>query len=152
MTWKPLKAAVSNRTRLAYMAAVITLVFGLLALILPEWLVLALGLELSIARPWGISEVRATYGALFLALGIAMLWAVAQRPKPFAYAYLRLAALLWLAAAGGRLFSMILDGALLPMNFLALGVELLVGVPTLVASFEAGRRDVTEPNPLSAYR
>ena len=143
----------SNRTRLAYLAAVITLAFGLLALVLPEWLVLALGLELSVARPWGISEVRAVFGALFIALGVAMLWGVARRPKPFAYAYLRLAALLWLAAAGGRLFSIVLDGALLPMNFLALGIELLVGIPTLIASFEATRRgDVTEPNPLSAYR
>ncbi len=132
----------SNRTRLGYLAAVLSILFGLAALLLPYWMILLIGFDFSEARPWGVSEMRATYGALFVAMGGVMLWALPIRPR--GAPYLRFAGILWLAAAVGRVFSLVIDGALTPLNFALLGLELLVGVPTILASFETPRRNRAE--------
>ena len=127
----------SKRSRLAYLAAVLTFGYGLLALFAPYWTVLTLGFELSERRPWGLSEMRSSYGALLVTLGALMLWALSRRPQRTPY--LRLAGLLWCAKALGRALSILIDGALMPTNLLLLGLELFIGLPTLIASFETPR-------------
>ncbi len=146
------------RTQLAYLAAGLTLALGLLSFINPLVMVRLLGLE--VVEPRGLSEIRATYGALFLAMGAVMLWAV---PTGRRGSWLRLPGLLWLAAAVGRALSMAIDGVLTPLNVVILLLELLIGVSALVGSFAAAKPSsavaISEakveeepPNPLRAYR
>jgi hypothetical protein len=148
------------RTQLGYLAAILTLTLGLVALIGPTWMAQVLGFPAVRLEPRGVSEIRATYGALFIVMGAVMLWAIPMRPtgKP----YLRFAAFLWLGAGAGRLLSMIIDGVVTPMNFAGLGLEVLVGVGALLASLETPKAaKLTEetqtpteeiPDPLKAYR
>ena len=72
-------AGMSLRTQLAYLAAGLTLALGLLSLLNPLLMVRILGLE--VLEPRGLSEIRATYGMLFLAMGGVMLWAIPTRPR-----------------------------------------------------------------------
>lgn len=139
-----------TRTRLAYVATIVMLLFALLSFFNPWLMVRVLGFELLEGR--GLSEMRATYGALFIVMSGVLLWALPNRLR--GAAYLRFAGFLWLGAAAGRLASMIIDGALLPFNFLALAVELFIGVPLLLAGFQTPRVKVLkpEPSPLDAYR
>jgi hypothetical protein len=130
----------TTRSRLGYLAAIITLIFGLGFLVAPYWAILLLGFEFSTARPWGVSELRATYGAAVTALGGVMLWALPLRPRTAPY--LRLAGTLWLAAASGRFLSLLLDGATLPLNIAALVLELFVGSAALIAAAETRSRSV----------
>ncbi len=76
----------------------------------------------------GISEIRATYGGLFLALGIACL--VAQSPTFFAAA-----AVAWMGAAFGRLASIVMDKNNDARNFGGLCLELMVGLLLLAPLF-----------------
>ena len=141
-----------NRTRLAYVSAAIVLVLALLAFLNPWLMVRVVGFELVEGR--GLSEMRATYGAFFIVMAGVLLWAIPNRPagKP----YLRFGGLLWLGAAVGRIASMIIDGALLPFNFAALAVELVIAVPLLLAGFQRSHSVVgtfdADPSPLDAYR
>lgn len=128
----------SRRSRLAYVAAVLTLLLGLFALILPYWMILLLPFEFAQTRPWGVSELQATYGAMVVAMGGVTLWALPLRPKTSPY--LKFAGLLWLAGAAGRVLSILIHGTVTPLNFAALGLELLIGVPLLLAGFETPRR------------
>jgi hypothetical protein len=114
-----------------------------------------LGLE--VIGPRGLSGIRATYGALFVVMAGVMVWAVPTRPR--SNPWLRFAGILWLGAAAGRVLSIVLDGVLTPLNFVSLGIELLVGAGALLGSFEriGPRRGDTsaedaEPEPLRAYR
>lgn len=144
------------RTQLAYLAAGLTLILGLLGLLNPLLSVRLLGLE--VVDPRGLSEIRATYGAIFLVMGASMLWAAPTRRRTSAW--LRLPAFLWLAAALGRVLSMSLDGAVTIGNILALLLALLIGGAALLASFAADPGPVPveaaveedTPNPLRAYR
>ncbi len=104
------------RTQLAYAAAALTLAVGLLALVNPMLTARLLGLE--VVAPRGFSEVRSSYGALTLALGGLMLWALPLRPKTARL--LRTLALLVAAAALGRLASMAIDGVANLANVLLL--------------------------------
>jgi hypothetical protein len=133
-----------TRTRLAYLAAGLTLLLGLLSLFNPLLSARLIGVEL--LAPRGLSEIRATYGALFVAMGAAMLWAAPGDRRTSAW--LRLPGMLWVAAALGRILSMSLDGAVTIGNILILVFELLVGLMALAASFgndadtpEGGRSD-----------
>jgi Domain of unknown function (DUF4345) len=144
------------RTQLGYLAAILTLALGLVGLIGPIWMAELLGFQAARLLPRGLSEIRATYGAMFIVMGAVMLWAIPMRPrgKP----YLRFASFLWLGAAAGRLLSMIIDGVVTPMNFAGLALEVLVGVGALLASLENPTvREVQQtpeevPDPLKAYR
>ncbi len=134
----------STRTKLAYVAAALTLLLGLFALLNPLVMVRILGLE--IVEPRGLSEIRSSYGALFLVLGGVMLWAISNRPKTLAY--LRFAGFLWLGIAAGRLASILIDGAYIPLNLLYLLLELLIAVATLLAGFEKAKsRPLAERSP-----
>lgn len=120
------------RTQLAYLAAALTLVVGLLALLNPLLAARLLGLE--VVLPRGISEVRSSYGALSLALAGLMLWALPKRPK--SAALLRTLALLVAAAAFGRLASMAIDGVLSVVNLVLLVLQTTVAGALLWASGE----------------
>lgn len=151
--------AMSVRTQLAYLAAALTIVVGLLALLNPLLAIRLVGLD--VVEPRGLSEVRATYGALFVLMGAVMLWAIPTRPR--SSIWLRFAGLLWSAKALGRVLSVAIDGVITPFNLLALAIEILIGAATLVASFQTPRPrarqksaaalpDDDEPDPLKAYR
>ena len=120
------------RTQLAYAAAALTLVAGLVALLNPLFAARLLGLE--VVAPRGLSELRSGYGALTLALGGLMLWALPLRPATGRL--LRTVALLVAAAALGRLASMAIDAVLGALNLLFLLLQTLVAGSLLWASTE----------------
>jgi hypothetical protein len=122
----------SYRTVAAYVASVVTLALGLMGLVNPHFSAWLLGLE--IVLPRGVGEVRSSLGALYLAMGGVMLWAVASRPK--GASYLRFAGLLWLAIALGRLLSLLIDGGWGLISIGALLLELLLAAAALVASYQ----------------
>jgi len=120
-----------NRRRLAYVSAAITMGLGLLGLLNPALAVRILGLE--VVDPRGFSQARGTFGGLYLALGAMILWAVTARSAgPL---FLRAAAVLIGATSLGRLASILIDGAVTPLNLLFFAVESAVAVITLLASF-----------------
>jgi hypothetical protein len=120
------------RTQLAYAAAVLTVVVGLLALLNPVLAARMLGLE--VVAPRGLSELRSAFGALTLALAGLMLWALPLRPKTAPL--LRTLAVIVGAAALGRLASMAIDGVFGPMNLLFLVLQSAVAGSLLWASGE----------------
>lgn len=122
----------SSRTRLAYAAAAIVLVLGLLALLNPLLAVRAFGLE--VVAPRGLSEARATFGALFVAMAGLLLWAIPQRPA--LGSVVRTIGLLWVAIAAGRVASVAIDGVLTLGNLAWLAVEAGVAAVLLWASLE----------------
>lgn len=122
----------TTRTQLAYAAAGVVLVLGLLSLFNPVLAVRLLGLEL--VAPRGLSEVRATYGALFVTMGALLLWALPQRPR--AAAVVRAMGILWAGAAAGRVASMAIDGILTVGNFGSLAIAVAVAGLLLWGSFE----------------
>jgi Domain of unknown function (DUF4345) len=143
------------RTQLGYLAAILTLALGLVGFLGPIWMAELLGFRAAQLEPRGLSEIRATYGGLFIVMGAVMLWAIPTRPR--GTPYLRFASFLWLGASVGRLLSMIIDGVVTPMNFAGLGLEVVIGVCALLASLEhpnIPRVVPTEetPDPIKAYR
>ena len=120
------------RTQLAYAAAVLTLVVGLVALLNPMLAARVLGLE--VVAPRGLSELRSGFGALTLALAGLMLWALPLRPKTAPL--LRTLAIVVGAAALGRLASMAIDGVFGLMNLLFLVLQSAVAGSLLWASAE----------------
>lgn len=120
------------RTQLAYVAAGLVLILGLVGLLNPHVAVRLLGLEM--AAPRGLSEVRSMYGALHLTMAVLMLWAVPLRPRTAPL--LRTIGILWLGAAAGRVASMLIDGVFGPINLLMLAGQLFVGGTLLWASLE----------------
>lgn len=120
----------SSRKQLAYLAAALTIAIGLLGLLNPLLAVRLYGLD--VANPRGLSEARAIFGALFLALGVSMLWSATRGAR--GGGYLRLPGLLVAAVAVGRLLSILLDGVLTPGNFGFLAVEILIATAALLGS------------------
>lgn len=150
-----------GRRQFAFIAAGLTLVWGLLGLLNPLLMVRIVGLD--VVDPRGLSEARAVFGALFVLLGALMLWAASARGAP--PAYLRIPGILVLGEAAGRLASIVIDGVVSPLNIVFLAGELIIGVLALLASFAGddgrggGRRgrpsdgaDDDRPDPLRAYR
>ena len=78
----------------------------------------------------GRSEIRATYGGLFAALGLCCLGAQTD-------AVFLTAGIAWLGAAAGRLASVLMDRNTSARNLGAVAFETLVGVP-LVLPWLAG--------------
>ncbi|MEX2502967.1 MAG: DUF4345 family protein, partial [Trueperaceae bacterium] len=97
----------SVRTTLAYAAALTLVGFGLTSLLNPWIAVRLIGLD--IVEPRGLSEIRAVYGGLLTALGGAMVWAIPTRPR--SRGWIRLAAVVFAAAATARVASVLLDAA-----------------------------------------
>jgi hypothetical protein len=99
-------------------AALITAVLGLMGLLLP-----GKAAQLTSIRPEGLlgtSEIRATYGGFFLALGVYALYA--QADVVFA-----VAGVAWLGAAGGRLLSVVMDRSVSSKNLAAVVFEAAMG-------------------------
>lgn len=143
------------RTQLGYLAAILTLALGLVGFLGPIWMAELLGFNPARLLPRGLSEIRATYGAMFIVMGAVMLWSIPTRPRGIPY--LRFASFLWLGAGAGRFLSMIIDGVITPMNFAGLGLEVLIGIAALLASLEnpnVPKVASTEetPDPMKAYR
>ena len=123
----------SKRTQLAYLAALFTLVVGVLSLINPLLTVRIVGLE--VVEPRGLSTVRSTFGLLYVGVAVALVWGLLTRPKgkPWVLA----ASFFWLTTALGRLLSLLLiDFAITPLNFMFVGIELLTGLLALFAGLE----------------
>ncbi|MFO8150873.1 MAG: DUF4345 family protein [Trueperaceae bacterium] len=123
----------TTRTQLAYAAAGVVLLLGLLSLFNPVLATRLLGLE--IAAPRGLSEVRATYGALFVTMAALLLWALPQRPR--GAIVVRAMGILWAGVAAGRIASMAIDdGTLTVGNVASLAVAAVVAVLLLWGSLE----------------
>lgn len=134
-----------SRRQLAYIAAGVVIIAGLLGLVNPLLAVRLYGLD--VFDPRGTSQVRATFGGLYLALGGMLLWAATPRASAAASAvgrpYLRAAALLVGCVAAGRVLSIVIDGVLTPLNLLFLAFELAVSVLSLLASTPARQAPTT---------
>jgi len=103
---------------LPLIGAAITVAFGLLGLFLPGAAAGLVGIE---PKPGiGRSEVRATYGGLFVGVGLACLWL--QSTEAFL-----VAGGAWLGAAGARALAIAVDREPSAGNFGGLAVEAVVG-------------------------
>jgi hypothetical protein len=136
------------RTQLAYVAAALLIVLGLLAFIAPVFAAGLLGL--AIPSPRGVSAMRSGYGAVPLAMGVLALWAIPLRPKKAPL--LRTLSILLAAAAAGRLFSIGIDGVFAFANLLLFLLQASVALLVFWASTEQppsraelrARRDAAE--------
>lgn len=103
--------------------AVLTTGFGVLGLLAPARAARFVGLK-AISKP-GKSEFRATYGGLFIALGLGPL--MIREPALFA-----LAGFCWLGAAAGRGLSIALDRAMSVRNLGAVALEAFISLLLLI--------------------
>ncbi len=102
---------------LQVIAALATAATGLLALIKPEAAYGFIGLTANGVR--GKSEIRAIFGGLFIALGIAPLFL-----GPVAYLMLGIS---YLAIAVARAFSIVFDKSYAQSNIISLVIEIVLG-------------------------
>jgi uncharacterized membrane protein len=105
-------------TRLAHIGGVLTLALGLAGLFAPG--LVARFLSITPVGRLGVSEIRATWGGLFLAMGVTVL--LARDTTLFA-----LVGVAWVGAAAGRSISWWYDRSREQRNLLAIGVELVLG-------------------------
>ncbi len=103
---------------LKIIVALATAATGLLALVNPAAVYGFTGLNASGVR--GVSEIRAIFGGLFIALGLAPLFL-----GPTAYRMLGVA---YLAIAAARIFSMVFDQSYAQSNIISLVIEIVFGV------------------------
>ena len=98
--------------------AIMTLLIGLVALMLP--LKIAALVDISPIATTGLSEIRATYGGLFAAMGAWCL--ISQSEVVFLSA-----GLCWIGASFGRIFSVFWDRRLNLKNIAGIVLEISVG-------------------------
>jgi hypothetical protein len=110
---------------LATIGALITIGLGVLGAIAPH--LAARLVSIAPVGGLGVSEIRATYGGLFIALGGACL----VLDSPSAYA---VAGIAWLGAASMRLPSLFLDKGAFPRAIGGAAVEALPGVLLLTGA------------------
>ncbi len=103
---------------LKMIAAILTAATGLLAFVRPSAAYGFTGLNASSVR--GVSEMRAVFGGLFIALGIAPLFL-----GPAAYIMLGIG---YLAIAVTRTFSIFFDKSYAQSNLISLAIEIVLGV------------------------
>jgi hypothetical protein len=122
---------------------VVILLLGAAGLVYPERVLGLLGFSIQNAShaAAALGEVRATYGGIFLVMGIATLVAAADPPRH--RGRLTLVALLWLGACAGRLFGVWVDGNPGVPGWLAAAFEAAIGATLLVAG--RGVRPSAEP-------
>ena len=121
----------------AIVVAFVILLLGTAGLIYPERVLGLLGF--AVQNPAhaaaAMGEVRATYGGLFLVMGLAALLAALD---PVTYrGRLRLIGLLWLGACAGRLLGVYLDGNPGLPGWAAVAFEFIVGGALVVAAERA---------------
>jgi hypothetical protein len=103
---------------LKVIAALGTAAVGLLAFVKPD---AAYGFTgLSATGPRGASEIRAVFGGLFVALGLAPLWLGAA-----AYVVLGIG---YLGIAAARALSIVFDKSFARTNLISLGIEVVLGL------------------------
>ncbi|MEM7135658.1 MAG: DUF4345 family protein [Myxococcota bacterium] len=108
--------------QLPLIAAGVTVALGALGLLNPSGAQKLTGVRAS-ARE-GISEIRATYGGFFLALGVTALMV----REPIVFATLGYA---WCGAAAGRLLSLFIDSVWTPKNVGGVLFEAAIGAAFL---------------------
>lgn len=109
---------------LSVIGAGASLALGLLGFVAPHAALRLVGLQLVPGLAHSISEVRATYGGIFIGMSLYAL--VVQEP----HAFLAVAAA-WIMAAVARILSALLENAITPANIGGIVVELAIG--TLIA-------------------
>jgi hypothetical protein len=102
---------------LKIIAALATVLTGLLGLVKPSAVYGFTGLSANGAR--GVSEVRAIFGGLFIALGLIPLFLGDAGYQMLGMAYL--------AIAAARAFSIIFDRSKDQSNLISLGIEIVFG-------------------------
>ena len=103
---------------LKVIAALITALTGILALVRPSAVYGFTGLTAN--GPRGVSEIRAIFGGLLIALGMVPLFL-----GPLAYQMLGIS---YLAIAAARAFSILFDKSTAQSNLISLAVEMALGV------------------------
>ena len=107
-------------TIISYAAAIFSLGLGLFGFIKPEGALDLIGLQKVPALAHSISEVRATYGGVFI--GVSLYPLVTGEP----HAFLTLA-LGWMLAGVCRLCSALFDGAFTRFNLTSIAFEFGIG-------------------------
>jgi hypothetical protein len=107
---------------LKIIAALATAATGLLALIRPSATYGFIGLNPNGAR--GVSEIRAIFGGLFIALGLAPLFL-----GEIAYQVLGIG---YLVIAAARAFSILFDKSYARSNMISLVIEIILGVILII--------------------
>jgi len=107
---------------LKIIAALATAVTGLLSLVKPDAVYGFTGL--SAAGPRGVSEIRAIFGGLFIALGLVPLFLGQPAYRMLGYAYI--------AIAVARAFSILFDKSYASSNLISLAIEVLAGLILLL--------------------
>lgn len=105
-------------TILKIIAALATAATGLLAFVKPDATYGFIGLNAQGAR--GVSEIRAIFGGLFIALGLAPLFLGATAYQMLGIAYLTIAV--------ARAFSIVFDQSFAQSNLISLIIEIVFGV------------------------
>jgi hypothetical protein len=103
---------------LKYIAALATAATGFLALVRPTAIYGFTGLSADGAR--GISEVRAIFGGLFIALGFAPFFLGETAYKVLGFGYLAIAVV--------RLVSIFVDKSTAQSNLISLAIEIIFGL------------------------
>ncbi len=103
---------------LKIIAALATAATGLLAFVKPAAVYGFIGLKAEGAR--GVSEIRAIFGGLFIALGVAPLFLGATAYQMLGIGYL--------AIAAARAFSIVFDKSYAQSNIISLAIEMVFGV------------------------
>ena len=103
---------------LKIIAALATVATGLLALVKPTAVYGFTGLTAEGVR--GISEIRAIFGGLFIAVGIAPFIYGATAYQVLGFGYLLIAA--------ARLVSIVIDKSYASSNLISLGIEIVFGI------------------------
>lgn len=102
---------------LKIISAVVTLATGLLSLVKPDAVSGFIGLNPNGVR--GTSEIRAIFGGLFIALGLAPFWLGVPAYQVLGIGYLGIAA--------ARAFSMVFDKSYAQSNIISLVSEIILG-------------------------
>jgi hypothetical protein len=103
---------------LKLITTLITALTGVLALVKPTAVYGFTGLTAN--GPRGISEIRAIFGGLLIALGIVPLFL-----GPVAYQMLGIS---YLAIAAARTFSIVFDKSTAQSNLISLAIEIVLGI------------------------
>lgn len=109
-------------TILKIIAAVATAATGLLGLVKPTAVYGFTGLMAE--GPRGVSEIRAIFGGLFIALGVA--------PFIFGENAYQILGFGYLAIAAARLVSIVIDHSTASSNLISLAIEIVFGIILIV--------------------
>jgi uncharacterized membrane protein HdeD (DUF308 family) len=114
---------------LAWSSAVVTILFGLIALFAPGITLKILRLETRPDHPEALSESRATMSGFWLGVGICCVLLA----QPLLYMALGVS---WALTAFGRLVSMMSDGGNTPYNWVSLALEIVLAALPLAFAFQ----------------